>query len=396
VVEKWTPRHLPVIVRGVADERRGHSAPAKIFVLTRLIERVEADDPVLELAARLGVEWPSIGAAALASANRMEALNAALVPFTTEDTSIVVFGSLARRELTSGSDLDWVLLVDGIADPEHLDDSLSIESRLNSEALKGPGTEATFGGLVFSHDLINYIGGGDDTNANLTRRMLLLLESACIGRDDAYRRVLNNVLRRYIVEDFGWMHGRNPRNVPRFLLNDMARYWRTLAVDFAYKRRQRAGRGWALRTAKLRLSRKLTYAAGLLMCFRCATHPTGSGGLPGADPDLAALELVDHLQADVRTRPLALFAGLFLEDDRLHGAASRMFGAYDEFLSILDDEEKRKHLDGLSQPDLVAADPVYQRVRELGHEFQGALDSVFFDPVGCPQLYELTRTYGVF
>jgi hypothetical protein len=267
---------------------------------------------------------------------------------------------------------------------------------LKEDAINRPGPEATFGGLVFSHDLINYIGGGDDTNANLTRRMLLLLESVCIGRDDAYRRVVNNVLRRYIVEDYGWMHGRNLRNVPRFLLNDMARYWRTLAVDFAYKRKQRAGRGWALRTAKLRLSRKLTYAAGLLMCFSCATAPPGPADPHGGDFERAALELVDTLQAYVRTRPLALFAGLFLENDRLDVAASRMFGAYDEFLSILDDEEKRQHLDGLSQPDLVATDPVYQRVRELGHEFQGALDAVFFDPVGSPQLYELTKTYGVF
>ena len=31
--------------------------------------------------------------------------------------------------------------------------------------------EATFGGVVFSHDLINDIGGGDDTNANLTDAM---------------------------------------------------------------------------------------------------------------------------------------------------------------------------------------------------------------------------------
>ncbi len=170
------------------------------------------------------MEWPFIRAARSASTNRIESLNSTLTPFTSEDTSIVVFGSLARRELTSGSDLDWVLLVDGSASPIHLDDSLSIESSLEEETEKRPGPEATFGGLVFSHDLINYIGGGDDTNANLTRRMLLLLESVCIGRDDAYRRVVTNILKRNIVEDYGWMHGRNPRNVPRFLLNDMARY----------------------------------------------------------------------------------------------------------------------------------------------------------------------------
>src|SRR3954465_15589679 len=101
----------------------------------------------------------------------MRSLDGALGRFTTEDTSIVVFGSLARRELTAGSDLDWVLLVDGIADPEHLEATLEIESRLEDDSVKGPGAEATFGGLVAGADVINYIGGGDDTNANLTRRM---------------------------------------------------------------------------------------------------------------------------------------------------------------------------------------------------------------------------------
>jgi predicted nucleotidyltransferase len=395
-VEKWTSCPIPDIVCEGDGEARAREVLAENIVLVRLIEEVDADDPVLDLAAKLDVEWPFIRAAAAASANRLKSLDSTLTPFTTEDTSIVVFGSLARRELTSGSDLDWVLLVDGSASPIHLEDSLSIESSLEEESAKRPGPEATFGGLVFSHDLINYIGGGDDTNANLTRRMLLLLESVCIGRDDAYRRVVTNVLRRYIVEDYGWMHGRNPRNVPRFLLNDMARYWRTLAVDFAYKRRRRAGRGWALRTAKLRLSRKLTYAAGLLMCFRCAILPAGTDEIPGGDIEQAALELVDHLQTDVQMTPLALFASLFIEHDQLSDAARRMFGAYDDFLAILNDDDKRKHLDELSQPELVASDPVYQRVRELGHEFQGALDAVFFDPVGCPQIYELTRTYGVF
>lgn len=35
--------------------------------------------------------------------------------YDSEDTSLVVFGSLARREWTTGSDLDWTYLVDGQA-----------------------------------------------------------------------------------------------------------------------------------------------------------------------------------------------------------------------------------------------------------------------------------------
>jgi predicted nucleotidyltransferase len=363
---------------------------------------VAATDPIQRLSLELKTEWPAIAAAGDASATRMHELDEALKIFTTEDTSIVVFGSLARSEFTSGSDLDWILLVDGIADPAHLDAFQKIETYLNEEPVKGPGAEATFGGLVFSHDLINYIGGGEDTNANLTQCMLLLLESACIGRSDAYHRVINNVLKRYIHEDFGWMKGWNSLNVPRFLQNDMARYWRTLAVDFAYKRRKRAGRGWALRTAKLRLSRKLTYAAGLVMCFSCSIN---SPSIPHSNEnqiesfenkmESAALAFVAHLSECVQMTPLAVFANLFLQHKHLAPVANRMFRAYNEFLLILNDIDKRSHLDNLVQSK-VADDPLYGRVRELGHEFQGSLDSIFLDSVDFPEYYNLTKTYGVF
>jgi predicted nucleotidyltransferase len=40
--------------------------------------------------------------------------------YASEDTSLVVFGSLARGEWTSGSDLDWTYLIDGQANSDHL------------------------------------------------------------------------------------------------------------------------------------------------------------------------------------------------------------------------------------------------------------------------------------
>lgn len=42
----------------------------------------------------------------------------ALSEFSSEDASVVVFGSVGRGEVTDASDVDWTLLVDGPADPQ--------------------------------------------------------------------------------------------------------------------------------------------------------------------------------------------------------------------------------------------------------------------------------------
>lgn len=348
---------------------------------------------------RLGASWPALAEARRRTAALRQRIETELAEFTdSEDTSVVVFGSLARGEVTSASDVDWTLLVDGAADPQHLDMAFEIGKRVAGLANQ-PGREGTFGGIAVSHDLIHKIGGSDDTNRNTTQRILLLLESAVIGRSDAYDRVVRNVLRRYILEDFGWMRANNPFNVPRFLQNDIARYWRTVAVDFAYKRRERQEKGWALRTAKLRMSRKLTYAAGLLMCFSVAMDldssalPELGAGARDRDPSIMLL-VVDHLWEMCKKTPLDLMARLFLRYPDLEPVARDFFGSYDQFLSLLENEDARKHLDILPSAD-AASDPVYQDVREMGHLFQEALTKLFLEENGTP-LFGLTKTYGVF
>jgi predicted nucleotidyltransferase len=131
--------------------------------------------PLDELAQILGTEWPRITAARRAAQLKIVELNEAVSGLTSPDTSVVIYGSLAREEFTQGSDLDWTLLVDGQADPQHQSELLSIRERL-AEFGKAPGREKTFGRLTFSHPLLHMIGGEDDTNANTTRRVLFLLE----------------------------------------------------------------------------------------------------------------------------------------------------------------------------------------------------------------------------
>lgn len=344
---------------------------------------------ILELRDRLVEEWPAIIRTQEAAIEEKERLRVGLGDFVLRDTSIVVFGSLARNEFTTQSDVDWTLLLDGAADPQHLDAALAIEKRLVELGATPPGAEGTFGGFAVSHDLIHKIGGEDDTNRNTTQRILLLLESAALGDHSAYDRVIRNILRRYVEEDLGG-GAENPFKVPRFLLNDIVRYWRTVAVDFAYKRRLRAGSGWALRTAKLRLSRKLTFVAGLLSCFSCDTDFAGAQPMVGPT---GMLRVVDHLARLVGKSPLDIVANVILREPVLHEAGRKMFTAYDQFLSLIADPEARDHLKKLGVED-ADRDEIYARTRILGKQFQDALTHVFLDAE--TPLARLTRHYGLF
>ena len=343
---------------------------------------------VLQLRDRLEAEWPAITKAQSSASEAIERLRSGLEGYTPPTTSFVVFGSLGRGEFTTGSDIDWTLLLDGPADPAHRDAEIRLGGRLRELGFKEPNALGSFGGLTVSHDLIHRIGGDDDTNRNTTQRILLLLESAPVGHERGYTDVVHNVLRRYIEEDLSSASD-SPYRVPRFLQNDVSRYWRTITVDFAHKRRIQ-GSGWALRTVKLRMSRKQIYAAGLLSCFSCGIEfADGEPEIPGA----GTLRVVEHLEGLVRKTPLDIVARFVLQYfGELSGQARVLFGAYDDFLGLLGDW-RRDHLKSLS-PEAAGKDPVFEEARALGQRFQEALTGMFFD--SSTPLPELTKRYGVF
>jgi hypothetical protein len=359
--------------------RSGLRAPSE-WTLLIIADSIDA------LAAAVGEQWPTLQkarSAARLTRGRLAAATLPLVP--AEDASLVVFGSLARDEATTGSDVDWTLLIDGQASSTHLGTQREIEHAVLGVTQREPGPEGIFGGLTFSHELLHRIGGGEDTNRNLTQRILLLLESAAVGPDDAHGRVVKGVLTRYVTEDPRWND--KAIAVPRFLLNDFARYWRTVAVDFAFKRRERAAKGWALRVLKLRMSRKLTFASGLLACFTCELTPSVASA-----PERPQA-IVEHLLGQASHTPLERLAQVCL-DHGLHDAARVLFSAYDSFLRLLDDESKRDRLKNLS-PDDAGNDGLHLEAQGIGNEFQKGLDMIFFGPNGS-RIPDLTRTYGVF
>lgn len=350
------------------------------------------DSPLTQLERRLGSDWTHLRKARAVSVATRDEIGRLTAGLDSEDTSIVVSGSLARDEFTNGSDIDWTLLIDSSADPKHYDLLRKIGDVIEGVTPKPPGPEGTFGKMVFSHGLIHEIGGEDDTNRNTTRRLLLLLESRTVGRGEAYNRVVRGILDRYLLEDRGFWKGSGHR-VPRFLQNDFARYWRTMTVDFAYKLRNRAGKGWAIRNIKLRMSRKLLYVSGLLACFRCHLDYDDHERLRVYGDPRRKGEVIERLQSIFQETPLEILAGALLRYPHLDESARKILQAYDEFVGILADDTQRKHLDKLGEEE-AENDEIFQRARGVSHDFRDGLLELFFDEQSG--MNDLTRNYGVF
>ena len=350
--------------------------------------------PLQRLAQRFDHTWPHLEKAEKHTAETQTKLRSLLQQEAPSDTSLVVFGSLARGEYTEGSDLDWTLLVDGQAHDGHFKSVQAITALLKREGFGEPGPTGVFGNFAFSHPIVHQIGGQDDTNKNTTQRILLLLESVALGGEDVHERVLRLVLSRYVEDDRGLLFSRKAKakRIPRFLLNDIVRYWRTVTVDFVYKQRERAD-GWALRNAKLRMSRKLIFVSGLLTCFAPELFaPPGETWIDESG-SVSITRIVQLLWERTRLSPLQQLAEAALRPSIEAETVHEIFDSYDAFLGVLADKADREHLKRLSFEDLGKSE-LFRHVSRISGSFQKGLNQLFFEKDEL--LKELIRDYGVF
>ncbi len=359
-------------------------------------------DHVEQLRQELGATWPTLQQAQQSAADVRQLLEGGLGGFRSHDIDVVAFGSLARGEWTSGSDVDWTLLIDGQASPDHRGTAREIAKRLseikyNGKRLPEPGAEQIFGSMAFGHEIIHHIGGPADSNKNTTQRVLLLLEAIPIRSNKPveelgpYERIVRGILYRYLHDDTNFFAAdAEDSRIPRFLLNDIVRYWRTMCVDFAYKEWEQAGGKWALRNIKLRMSRKMLFVSALLTAFSCYKNPILALKNLGPDNYVAAMQR--HLISFVQTPSLGIIAWS-LRQLGLAKECGQLFDQYEQFIQCLHDDKMRSHLGKLS-PRQVYRDEDFLRVREMSHEVQRLLRYIFFE--APTQLKQFTFDYGVF
>lgn len=280
---------------------------------------------------------------------------------------VVAFGSLARREYTQASDIDYLVLVDTTPDnPAAARDLLQlVKAALKREAEangapKEPGASGLFGKAVGTFDIINQVGLLGDTNFTHTARMEILQESVSLLNTDLHRKILRQTVGRYIS-----LFEVPPQRPPRFLLNDMVRYWRQITVDYQAKAPAATDEPKAvLRYLKLLITRKNFAASSIL---------------PLLAPRDDKIPWDQYLEGLYSLPPLARLATVTADaPGHVKDSVRTVFRAVDVFVQRTDDADKRAELEAITW-DARKSDPAFMELKGVADELQNAFEGIFLD-----------------
>jgi hypothetical protein len=290
---------------------------------------------------------------------------------------VVLLGANARGEYTKGSDCDYFVLSSG-APPDVTRALIRGVDRIARDELilEPPGGHGAFARVVSAIRLYESIGLEDDTNVNMTQRLLILTESKSVYSEAMRQAVIGNILSRYCLDPPGQDPGESAK-VPRFLLNDLVRYWRTMAVDFGAKRWRSAEDDYHLRLAKLKTSRKILFAGPLATLLLVPVRVQRSEDLPG------------YLQEWLDKPPLAQLASTVGHlSERSREALAGLLNSYDKFINILNRDRKLFY-----NPESKRFSELEEEVRGIANSIQESLQQIFYED----NLFaSAIRKYGIF
>lgn len=271
-----------------------------------------------------------------------------LIDLESQNVCVVVTGSLARKEANRHSDCDHFIIFEETLDVSQKEQIIQdIGNRISS--VKPPADDGPFGQSIIYTDLTRNIGGNDDSNQNITRRVLFILECRCLVGEAIYDKAAEDLVKRYIGDRI------TEEQLGMFLLNDIIRYYRTMCIDFEYKTVEQ-GKPWGIRNIKLVFSRKLLYFSGVLMCAELAQRTV----------DEKRYTLRELMKLTPIERILVLGGGY----------AHRVLGLYDEFLQELSCPDFRKECEKVVTADRDTHTPRFRRLKHKSQRFNWTLISM--------------------
>jgi hypothetical protein len=285
------------------------------------------------------------------SEQKLTELRAQLMDLVPKEEMVLINGSYARREASAGSDIDFYIVTRETQSVETPAWVADVRAAIETIVPIEPAEDGAFAKLEPRDTLLHNIGGDHDSNQNITRRMLLLLEGEWLFNEQGLKNVRREVLERYIGE------GITDHQLALFLLNDIVRYYRTMAVDYEFKTAEgEKKKPWGIRNIKLVFSRKLLYASGLFGVARTADLTRGR--------KIAELEALFNMTVIDR---LVEICG----SENCRAALA----SYDRFLDQLERPEVRDRLKELNKEG--RSDPLFRELKNEGHHFTRELLKLF-------------------
>lgn len=265
-----------------------------------------------------------------------------------EGFCIVVVGSFARKEASESSDLDYFLLTKQDVDISEKVKQ-SIKALVQEKSFKPCGDTETFGESVPIDELTSNIGGIDDSNQRLTRRMLFLLEGSCLYDNTLFKYFRKELIKQYIKDTV------SDHKSSRFLLNDIIRFYRTMATDFENKASERNKKP-NIRNIKLTFSRKLLYFSGIIVIA----------------------ETVQKTREDKIKETLLLLEMPPLERVKyiFEHRADKALMSYNQFLAKISNSETRKNIE--NDPD-TRKNGEFRKLKNQSKHFSWALSAMLKD-----------------
>ncbi|EMW0955470.1 TPA: nucleotidyltransferase domain-containing protein [Citrobacter freundii] len=283
-------------------------------------------------------------------------LDGILSELKNDDFTIITTGSYGREEASEESDLDLFIFCSNTAIAEELKKKQSeIEAVINRHISKQVGSTGTFGANAINifDEILENIGGKNDSNETLTRRMLFLLEGKALYNKGTFERYRKSLLKNYVASTT------NSNRIDKFLLNDIIRYYRTITTDFQYKVDQDS-KAWGLRNIKLRFSRKILYFAGILTIAESAKKPE-------SDDKLENISLL--LNTPVLERVYEIAYTYVANNNTILPKLDSIFGHYESFLMNISNSEKRKELEAIEKKEDRLKNHLYLELSECSNDF---------------------------
>ncbi len=274
--------------------------------------------------------------------------------------TLAAAGSLGRLEAGPDSDFDSLFIVaDAAAKPPDTSDTVSeaiaaVFARAREYGLAVPKADGIFRAAITPASLVDpaALGSLDESPATFGRRMQFLLDARPVFGAEAFHQLQARVLDWYCSPA-----RKLPAEAPwDYLQGDLVRYAHAYRNWQSFRHARTAEDSWALRQAKLRLVRYVTWMGLYLLVAEARAMGGEAEAWLLSKLELTPLERIVHV----------------LEGEAPQ-AAARIVEAYGEGLMLLHDSAVRRELIASAAPETGRLPPALTRIIELSDAIRAAL-----------------------